>query len=72
MAETVRYIVSRQGNRNLVLDDSSFTVWETELEAEAYSESRTRESNQPHFVHQVRVSTVSSVRLIPHRTRHTD
>lgn len=72
MAETVRYIVSKQGNRNLVLDAPSFTVWDTELEAEAHSESRTRESSQPHFVHQVRISTVSSVRLVPHRTRHTD
>lgn len=72
MAETVRYIVSRQGNRNLVLNDSGYTVWDTEAEAEAHSESRTRESNQPHFVHQVRISTVSSVRLVPNRVRHTD
>lgn len=72
MAETVRYIVSDQGNRNLVLEDPGFTVWDTELEAEEHSETRTRESNRPHFVHQVRISTVSSVRLVPHRARHTD
>jgi len=72
MAETVRYIVSKQGNRSLVLNDPGYSVWNTETEAEAHSESRTRESNLPHFVHQVRVSTVSSVRLVPHRTRHTD
>lgn len=72
MAETVRYVVSKQGNRNLVLSDPGYTVWDTELEAETHSEFRTRESNQPHFIHQVRVSTVSSVRLVPHRTRHTD
>lgn len=72
MAETVRYVVSKQGNRNLVLNDSHFTVWDTETEAEAHSESRTRESNLPHFVHRVRISTVSSVQLVPHRTRLTD
>lgn len=62
---TVRYLISRQGNRNLVLADDATRPFDTLNEAK---EAAWRESSGDHqnwFIHEVSVKTVYAYRPQP-------
>ncbi len=59
---TTRFVVSRQGNRNLVLDADDADFYRTIGEADQVALRRAHDEGENYFVHTVTVSLVRTYR----------